>query len=288
MSKPPQILVCGPASWNQLIELENLPEPRPQQLFARTAWSTVGGTSAGKALHLTSLGVSTTLITQIGQDEPGEKLTQVLVGAGLDLQVVPSRATEQHVNLMAGGQRVSIYVSTPDTPSSSQVDSVIRQVCSADLAVIDLSELGLRVLEQCGETSTELWVDLHDYDGLAEFHQPFLRAAQVVFMNDDATGDPWELLASCLQRGPKLAICTLGPRGAVALAKNGERFSITARDVQVFDTNGAGDAFMAGFLAAYLKGSSVQQSLESASDAATVAISSRHLHPVLEPLLPSI
>ncbi|WP_159610430.1 carbohydrate kinase family protein [Glutamicibacter sp. JC586] len=285
MSKQPRVLVCGPASWNQIIELERLPDPQPQQLVARNAWHTVGGTSAGKALHLSSLGVSTALFASIGEDQSGNKLREVLVSAGLDLHLVPSETTEQHVNLMSQGQRISIYVATPSAASNADVEAVVARMSEADLAVIDLSELGLRLIERMGKSAIPLWVDLHDYDGMTEFHQPFLGAAAVVFMNDDATDDPWELLGTCLNRGPELAICTLGPRGAMAMDRHGQRWKVAAREVAVVDTNGAGDAFMAGFLAAYLRAESVQECLEAASDSAAVALSSRHLHPIIEKLI---
>ncbi|QDY65138.1 carbohydrate kinase family protein [Glutamicibacter halophytocola] len=281
MSQQPKVLVCGPSSWNQLVELDHLPEPRPQQLFARGAWRTVGGTSAGKALHLSSLDIATELFTQVAGDESGRALRRALLGAGINLQVVPSASTEQHINLMAGGQRVSVYLAAPSAPAEADVDAVCAAVRESDLAVIDLSELGLRVIERLREPAVPLWVDLHDFDGFSSFHQPFLGAASVVFMNDDATSDPWELLAGCLRRGPSLAVCTLGEQGAVALDLQGRRWEVAAPKVEVVDTNGAGDAFMAGFLAARLRGAPVQASMEAAASSAAVALSSRHLHPKL-------
>lgn len=285
MTQMPKVLVCGPSSWNQLVELDRLPDPRPQQLSARNDWYTVGGTSAGKALHLSSLGVATTLFTPLANDEPGRLLRQVLGGAGVNLQAISSVSTERHINLMAGGQRVSIYLATPSAVEDADADALCAAIGEADLAVVDLSELGLRIIRQLAEPPVPLWVDLHDFDGTAQFHLPFLRAASVVFMNDDATSDPWELMATCLRHGPEMAICTRGARGAVAMNRQGRRWEVAAPKVEVIDTNGAGDAFMAGFLAAYQRGSSVQAALEAAAGAAAVALSSRHLHPDLARLL---
>ena len=151
---------------------------------------------------------------------------------------------------------------------------------AAEIAVIDLSELGAALLGRTGDTS--LWIDLHDYDGSSAFHEPFLRAADVVFMNDDATGDVWELMRSCLERGPRLAVCTRGADGAVALTADGQRHSVAAHPVDVIDTNGAGDAFMAGFLAATTRGASVDDALHSAATQASIALSTRHLNPILD------
>ena len=156
-------------------------------------------------------------------------------------------------------------------------------VADGDIAVIDLSEVGAALVERrlAGAAGAPIWTDLHDYDGSSAFHEPFVRAADVVFMNDDATEDPWALMQSCLDRGPRLAVCTLGSRGAIALAADGERASVEAQPVEVVDTNGAGDAFFAGFLGASLAGKGLDGCLDAGSRQAVVALSSEHLHPAV-------
>ncbi|PNW80841.1 hypothetical protein CHLRE_07g331800v5 [Chlamydomonas reinhardtii] len=57
----------------------------------------------------------------------------------------------------------------------------------------------------------------------------------------------------------KVAVTSLGARGCVARAADGGHGAAAACRVQVVDTIGAGDFFTAGFLAAYLRGGSVQQ-----------------------------
>jgi len=276
------VAVCGPASWNHLILLDHLPEPVPHMQFARRAWHTVGGTSAGKALHLAELGVQVRLCSPLGADDAGGRVRDALVTAGVTIEAIASDRTERHVNLMTdGGGRVSLYVSVPSPPADDDLDAAAAAVAAADVAVIDLSELGLLLLDRDEVRQTPLWVDLHDFDGSSAFHQPFLRAADTVFMNDDRTDDPWELMRSCLARGPRLAVCTRGAEGAIALEADGTQYEVAAVPADVVDTNGAGDAFMAGFLAATLHGASIADSLKAAAVQARVAIGSEHLHPVL-------
>ncbi|KAG2440728.1 hypothetical protein HXX76_003585 [Chlamydomonas incerta] len=57
----------------------------------------------------------------------------------------------------------------------------------------------------------------------------------------------------------KVAVTSLGARGCVARAADGGQGAAAACRVQVVDTIGAGDFFTAGFLAAYLRGGSLQQ-----------------------------
>lgn len=282
MSVSPMVAVCGPASWNHLILLDHLPEPVPHMQFARRSWHTVGGTSAGKALHLADIGIDVRLCTPLGADDAGDRVRGALAKAGVTIEAIASDRTERHVNLMTdSGGRVSLYVSVPSPPPRDDLDAVAAIVAAADLAVMDLSELGLALLERDEVRQTPLWVDLHDYDGSSAFHQPFLRAADAVFMNDDRTDDPWELMSACLAQGPRLAVCTLGADGAIALEADGTRHEIAAVPAQVVDTNGAGDAFMAGFLGPTLQGASILDALKGAAAQARIAIESEHLHPVL-------
>ncbi|MBP2436295.1 carbohydrate kinase family protein [Microbacterium amylolyticum] len=277
---PSRVIVAGPSAWNHLILLDRLPEPVPHMQFAEREWHALGGTSAGKALHLASLDVDVRLRTPLGADTDGDRVADALVLGRVVVDRVPSERTERHVNLMTvAGERVSIYVSTPSPPAEEDVAAAAAAVADAEIAVIDLSDLGAALLGRCGEVP--LWVDLHDYDGSAAFHEPFVRAADVVFMNDDKTDDPWALMESCLRRGPRLAVCTRGAEGAVALTSSGTRHGVEATAAHVVDTNGAGDAFMAGFLAATLSGACVDSALSAGANQARIAIESPHMHPVL-------
>lgn len=276
------VVVCGPASWNHLIRLDRLPEPVPHMQFATGSTWTVGGTSAGKAVHLNALGVDVVLHAQLGDDEAGTRVADALARARVALRRHPSAATEQHVNLMTdAGERVSLYVATPSAADAAAVEAAARDVADAQVAVVDLSPFGAALLH--GRTwATPVWTDLHDYDGRSAFHEPFLRAAEVVFLNDDATDDPWGLIEECVRRGPRLAVCTRGAAGAIAVDAAGARYEVAAVPTRVVDTNGAGDAFFAGFLAATVRGAGVDAALRAGAAQAVQALVSPALHSTLE------
>lgn len=289
-SQPPaaRVVIVGPASWNHLIELDHLPEPTPHMEFARRSTHTIGGTSAGKALHLAQLGTSSELHALLADDPDGRQVRDALTAAGVTLHVYQSSRTEKHVNLMTrAGARLSIYVTTPAPATLGALLGLETTLREADVAVIDLSDVGAALLERRpkAEWAADLWVDLHDYDGAAQYHEPFVEAADVVFMNDDRTSDPWTLMDTCLKRGPRLAVCTSGAAGAIAMDARGTRYSTRAVPADIVDTNGAGDAFMAGFLHATLRGNGIDESLRQGAVQAAVALETVHLHPSLSAVL---
>lgn len=282
MNAPPTVVV-GPAAWNTLVRLDRLPDPRPHTVFARGAVRTLGGTSAGKVLHLADLGVASTLATDVGTDPEGDLILAALErarGAEILHRRVPG-PSEQHLNLMTdAGERLSIYLATPAASPAPDAAAVAR-VAAAEHVVLDLSAVGLSLLPAAVASGATLWTDLHDYDGVAEFHRPFADACSYVFLNDDGTEDHQALMTSLLERGASTVVCTLGARGAVARTAEGW-FECPAEPVDVVDTNGAGDAFFAGFFAAHVSGAGTTKCLRAGARQATRALTTAHLSPLLD------
>ncbi|MGN6300288.1 MAG: carbohydrate kinase family protein [Angustibacter sp.] len=281
------VVVVGPASWNQLVQVDELPQPVPHTVFARGHRATVGGTSAGKALHLTELGRSTVLHTVLGSDDAGRRVRAALDAAGVRLLAdTVDGPTERHLNLMdLSGGRLSVYLDVP--PSGLPVgDELVTALGASRGVVLDLSERSLEVLPAARAAGVPIWTDLHDYDGESPFHAPFAAAAQYVFLNDDAVADPWPLMRRLVDGGAQVVVCTLGAQGAVALTADHRAHRVAAAPVaKVVDTNGAGDAFMAGFLHATLAGRAVAQALSAGAAQAARALATPHLSPLLDRVL---
>ncbi|MCI1019426.1 carbohydrate kinase family protein [Microbacterium sp. C5A9] len=280
------VFLAGPASWNTIVVLDRLPEPVPHMQFAEGSWETVGGTSAGKALTLTALGRSTLLHALSASDEPGMKIRDALALAGVDVLWGESAVTERHLNLMTrAGARVSLYLSSPEATEGQDDAALIAAMTRADALVLDLAPEPLRLLPHAQATGRPIWVDVHDYDGTADFHRPFLDAADAVFCNADRLPDPVDFLHSRIASGAALAVCTLGADGAVAVDSDHVEHRVAAAPVEVVDTNGAGDAFFAGVLDARLTGADLDTALRAGARAASSVLGTRHLHPVLDPVL---
>lgn len=283
-----RVHVVGPASWNQIVRLDRLPDPVPHTVVASDVWHTVGGTSAGKALSLAGAGREVVLSTQLAAGSPGDLVGSALTRAGVDVRVEPAAVTEQHLNLMtAAGERLSVHLAHPPAgPDDPERDARMRELMAGSaVVVLDLGAEPRRLVPTALAAGRPIWTDLHDYDGSASFHQPFLEAAEAVFMNADATSDPLDLLARCLRYGAAFAVCTLGADGAVALDRSGRTHRVAAVPATVVDTNGAGDAFFAGTLDAHLAGADLPEALASGAQRAALVLGSRHLHPSLDPLL---
>ncbi|NUU16680.1 carbohydrate kinase family protein [Cellulomonas humilata] len=269
----PRVLVNGPASWNTLIRLPTLPEPRTQTLFAGGHHDGLGGTSAGKALTLAALGIDVTLRTALGNDREGTLVRSALDRPRITLQVLPVDRTERHVNLMADdGSRVSIYLELPDPGAAP-----LATFDGVDVAVLDLADHSRPLLVAARAAGVPVWCDVHDDDGVGDYPRDFVAAADVLLVSAARLADVRAYLSDAVSRGCRLAVCTDGAAGALALDADGWIEVPPAPVADVVDTNGAGDAFFAGLLSGVLDGLRVEDALARASATGALAVSTRAL-----------
>ena len=280
--RAPRVLVAGPVSWNRIVHLDALPEPRPHTVFARAHHDALGGTSAGKALNLVALGAEVVLWTVLGSDAEGDLARAALQRDGLTVLVEESASgTEQHLNLMDDhGGRVSVYLRLPDPPRTAVHDGeVASALATCDVAVLDLAEASRGLLSRAHTAGKPVWCDVHDYDGTADFHRDWVDGADALFLNDDAISDPVPFMRSRVAAGASLVVCTRGARGAVAVTAD-EELHVPVRAIDdVLDTNGAGDAFLSGFLVATLAGHDLPGAMEAGHRQAGACLRSPGLAP---------
>lgn len=273
----PKVFVAGPVSWNRLVVLDHLPEPRPHTVFARGHRTVLGGTSAGKALNLAHLGAEVTLRTVVGDDEEGRLITEALTAAGVEViaEVVPK--SEQHLNLMTPeGGRLSIYLELPSLTAPAHDERALAALAAADAAVVDLADPARPFLAAARERGVPVWCDVHDYDGKSVFQQDFVAAADHLFLNDDGMAEQ-DLIAFLEKHGR--AVATQGAKGATAVV-DGETHHVDAVPLdEIVDTNGAGDAFFSGYLIAHLAGADTPTALRAGAEQAALCLGSPDLAP---------
>jgi len=281
-----KVFVAGGVSFDTVIHLEKFPEPRQATLFTRESYRTAGATSTGKALNLAALGHDVTLAAQLGTDSFGDLLRDRFRQAGVALHELPDARTEQHTNLMnADGERISIFAVQRTFNPHVQVPDFEAAVRRADVVVLDIINWSRQLIPLARALGKPVWCDLHDYDGVNAYHRDYLEAADYLFLSAEALPDPERFGNDLIAHGKQLVVMTSGIEGAIALTASGQRFrveSVTAFGMK--DTNGAGDAFMAGYLHGHIQGRGVEECLELASLTAALCVAGRELaHQELSP-----
>ncbi|HVT69051.1 MAG TPA: sugar kinase, partial [Trebonia sp.] len=260
----------------------------------------VAGAEANVAIGLARLGHQAGWGGRVGADELGELIRRTLRAEGVDISGVltdPSRPTGLMLAERRIGDLVRVMYYRAGSAGSQLSAADVLPALDEDVRLLHLTgitaalspaarECVTQVAARTRETGTALSVDVNYRSRLwtpAEARQallPLVSRADIVFGSTDELAmlaghsDPAVAAREILARGAGQVVVKRGADGATAHAA-GASFSAQAKPVPVVDVVGAGDAFVAGYLSAYLDGETIEQCLERATVTAAFGISRR-------------
>jgi sugar/nucleoside kinase (ribokinase family) len=281
-SDPVKALILGGVAWDTVVYVDVFPAARPHTVFARGSNEAVGSSGAGKAMNLSHLGAQVTLWALVGDDEGGRRIRLEMQRRGIDFVGVTDPAgTTRHVNLMdREGERISIFANAGSDGFGVDVATMVPAAAAADLASVTIANHCRPFLPMLRELGIPIWADLHDYDGVNPHHDEFIETADHLLMSSVAMPEWRRFLEDRVAAGTRVAICTHGAFGASGLSSEDGWVDIPAAPVpDVVDTNGAGDAFFAGFALSWHRQGGLAAALRAGSEAAAEAVQSPDLAP---------
>lgn len=232
----------------------------------------VGGNGANTSRALATLGVPTRLLGTVGCDHQGSFAIEELRRAGVDVSAiertdVPTATTVVLVN--QAGDRQFLHrlgASRNAFPEPVRFDrNLIEGAAHYHLASLFLlprlrthAAGMLAEARSCG-LSTSMDTNWDAEGRWMRDLEPCLPHLDFFFMNEDEarmiTGSPDPAVAADVVRsaGVRTVVIKLGRRGCAIFA-DGREIVCPAFAVDVTDTTGAGDCFVAGFLASTLRG----------------------------------
>ena len=262
-----------------MIRVDTFPAPDAATIFPEGWHETVGSSGAGAAMNLARLGIDVVFHCPLGVDLAGDEIRLGLGAAGVVVDAIADpTGTARHVNLMnGGGDRMSFVLHNGDTSRRFNPDAVEPLTLAVDHVVVAIVEQARDVTLVARRLGRPVWTDLHDTDGQRRWDRDFLEA-DAIFFSDQRLPDPRPFMQRLIRAGRKLAVCTRGDAGAIALTADGSWIEVPAEPVDgVVDTNGAGDAFLAGTLAGELRGLPIDQSLRVGARVAALSVASPEL-----------
>ncbi|MYR84924.1 adenosine kinase [Streptomyces sp. SID685] len=260
MTTETDVLVLGGAGVDTVVHVPELPVPYADSYMIRPGIVTRAGQSGDfVALGVSALGLRAHHIDLVGADPEGDLVRALHRERGIPLTDVPSAAgTKRAVNLVGpDGRRLSLYDDTRSQESDRLPEDTLRALAAssrhAHVVITHPCSYALPVLREAGLTVS---TDLHNWDGVNPYHEPFALAADLVFLSTTALADPEHTMRDIAARGrARIVVATAGAEGAHLLV-DGELTQVpaVAPPSPVVDSNGAGDAFAAAFLLGWLDG----------------------------------
>ncbi|MDQ0969406.1 fructokinase [Flavobacterium sp. W4I14] len=244
-----------------------------------------GGSSMNVALNLHKQSIDSSFISAIGDDENGKELFDFLasnhfandliqVNAELPTSTVVVQLDENHQATYTIKQPVAwddIKITEENIAAVKQADALVY--CSLTCRAEESKNTILTLLENA---KTKIFdINLRAPFYTKELIEALLAKADILKINEDEilwvkeafalTGNTDEQLLKQLssQFNIEIICLTLGDKGACVL-KDGKLFKHAGYKVQVVDTVGAGDAFLATFIACYLQGYPMETTLDNA------------------------
>ncbi|EHR52268.1 sugar kinase, ribokinase [Saccharomonospora marina XMU15] len=261
----------------------------------------IAGSEAIVAIGVARLGVPASWAGRVGADEPGALVLLRLRDEGVDTSAA---MTDQHAPT---GLMLKDFRTTDATRCAYYRNgSAGTRLCPEDIpedrirqaGVLHLSGLTpslsdtaakavLAAVEVAREEGVPVSFDVNYRNALWEPQEAtgvlldLVSRADIVFASVDEaaplgfTGEPVrpeQLLAYLAELGPEQVIVKLGPRGALA-ELHGCRYDVPTYPVRAIDSEGADDAFVAGYLADFLAGAPPDRRVRTAAACRAFAVS---------------
>lgn len=232
--------------------------------------------SPNAAVSLNRLGLSTSLMSWLGDDDPGKSMIKYLEkeGVGTDELVVEAGVkSNYHYVLRYGADRTKLQrfedYSYQWKEPSRKPDWLYLGVLGEN--TWPLHEAILGYLESNPEVKLAFQPGMYHLMWGADKMAEFYRHAEVVIMNREEAaevtgqerGDIGVLLDSLHELGVNVAVVTDGPDGAYASDRSRKLFMPNYPDsAPPYDRTGAGDAFASTLVAALALGEGLETALE--------------------------
>lgn len=225
----------------------------------------IGGNAVNVAIHLRKHGLRTAYFGAVGSDEDGGRMLECFMNNGLNInhvQIKEGFTAYTNLDIDETGDRIIAFeefgVCRTYRPTAADVE-ILLSMRHVHIGWLDDGGDLKRRLRAAGVSVSQ---DLTVNPGADGLTIAFGSAGANTHMAIDIAN-------GYLAQGAALAVVTRGAMGSIAT--DGSTVVETGiLPVEVFDTTGAGDTFIAGLIAKRLAGGDLKECLEAGRDAAAI------------------
>lgn len=275
--------VVGSIHLDWILRVPALPAPG-DTVLASSRTTSPGGKGANQAVTLRRLGAEVEMVGVVGDDDAGAELLANFDAIGVGRAHVRQATGEPSgVAIVAvdatGDNGILVAPGASGTLAPADVAAAGAAVSGADVVLLQL-EVPLETVAATVGAARAAGVPVVLNAAPAQpLPDALIGALDVLVVNEgealalagDGASDPQAAAATLLARGARAVVVTLGGDGALVLDADGTT-PIPAHAVDVVDTTGAGDTFVAAIAAGVSAGRDIRDSARLASAAAALKV----------------
>lgn len=256
------VVVVGGSGVDTIVRVDALPVPLADSVMVGPIQEWPGHTGGNVALGARALGLDVAFLDCVGDDWIGAQVRERLAKGDVEFHAVISPAgTRRAVNLVdATGRRMSFYDARDPEDLRMPRDFYLPRLRAARHVHLSIMNFARFLFDDIEALGVPVSTDLHDWDGIGDHQREFALRADLVFFSAAATGERTPAVMREILRAGRAAtvVATAGAEGSYLLTRDGGEEPVhvpaVAPPAPVVDSNGAGDAFVTGFLYGRLAG----------------------------------
>ena len=283
VQEEPYIVVIGGAN----IDIQGIPKSKLTYKDSNIGEVRIslGGVGRNIAENCARLNIPTRLISVIGDDLYGQQMLKHAQTINLHMQdclIIPQTPTSTYVSILDESRDLAVSVNHMESIGLLTVEDIKTKrslIEHAQLCVLD-TNLSESVLEYLLTSfpDTRFFVDpvsgskamkIKPYLSAIFTLKPNLLEAKVLSGMKENSSPSIEEIAKSLKS--QRVFISLGPDGVYAI-EGGKSIHFQSPFIEVINATGAGDAFMAGLVYAYLKGLDTEETVRIAMAASRLAL----------------
>lgn len=261
------VLAIGGSGVDTVVRVDSLPVPLADSVGVSPIREWPGHTGGNVALGCRALGMNVKLLDFIGDDWTGAMVRKRLAEGGVDFDALISPAgTRRAVNLVeTTGRRMSFYDGRDPLDLRMPREFYLPHLSRARHVHLSIMHFARFLYDDIEALGVPVSTDLHDWDGLADHQREFALRSDLVFLSAAGAGERIaSVMREILRDGrAEAVIATAGAGGSYLLARDGSStprpVRATVPPARVVDSNGAGDAYVCGFLYGRLAGLDLEE-----------------------------
>jgi Sugar kinases, ribokinase family len=229
-------------------------------LYVKQGFAYAGGCSVNFAVYMKQLNVHSAYLGAVGNDEFGQVIIDAVNKHGVDgshIHIIPGKTAMTKVELVGNDRKFLGY--DENVLGEFRLDSKdVEFICSHDF--LHTSVFG-KIESYLPELKSKIKICYDFADKLTLNLDNILDSVDYGFFSYKKD-DPYirDFLKQACSHGLICAVATLGKYGSVAY--DGSNFEFMGvNDIEVVDTIGAGDSFIAGFMYGISLGKSIKECL---------------------------